>query len=70
MTGIHEKDWPSLIAGIVTLIIIDVGLFFSGVTVFATLAAVPVAIVAGLLVNYLLYGDITPHIIKDPDGAR
>jgi hypothetical protein len=70
MTGIHEKDWPSLIAGIAALIIVDVGLFFSGVTVFATLAAVPIAIVVGLLVNYLLYGDITPHIMKDPGGAR
>jgi len=70
MTGIHQKDWPSLIAGITTLILVDIGLFLAKVTVFATLAAVPVAIVAGLAVNYLLYGDITPHIIKEPDGPQ
>ncbi len=70
MTGIHGKDWPSLIAGVVTLLVIDTGLFLLKITPFAALAAVPVAIIVALAVNYLLYGDITPHIIKEPGGPQ
>jgi len=67
MTGIHQKDWPSLIAGAVTLVVINTGLFLADVTnLFAPLGAVPIAIGVGLVLNYLLYGDITPHIIKEP----
>ena len=56
---IPREDWPALAATIATIVLANAAAYLAGITVvFYTVFAVPVAIVVGLGVNYLIHGTV------------
>jgi hypothetical protein len=60
MALIESHHWPPLLAAVATLIVCNVLAWSQGFIVFSTIAAVPVAIGAFCVVNYVLNGEYLP----------
>lgn len=60
-----RRDWPALVTASAVVVVVNAIAYVRGLVVFATILAVPLALVAAAGVNYALYGDPLLQLRRD-----
>lgn len=60
-----QRDWPALATASAVVVVANAVAYTRGLVVFASILAVPLALVAAAAVNYALYGDPLLQLRRD-----
>ena len=67
MTGIKPEDRAPMAAAIAVLVLSNIIGYSLRLTIYISILAAPLAIIAFMIVRYLLYGSMVPEVLRS-DG--